>query len=285
MFEHFTFAAQAQTQQDDLLASPTDLSFPSPLSPPPSSFSPTQLDGLSDIVNKFSKQSLYPETENESPQQSIWQGREEDESSMLVVDHDMEPFSPTEFTYISTSKGMMTINSMESLSLSNAPTPPHPKSGTVASRRLQRQLHVQLQSCSNHARNINALVEDMIVSNTQCRLYKSPSRPRPRPRLSSPPLCRLPEEDLVVDTTESFQEPAPFEDEGFAEIDDAMWGIEEEMSLRRASTPSGIRKYINVKWRSSAEVGAAGPVVGSNGRMKVRNVPRMRRRKVKSVPE
>jgi hypothetical protein len=274
MFEHFTFAAQAQTQHDEVLASPTDISFPSPLSPPPTSFFPTQLDGVGDIVNQFSKQSLYPESENESPQQSICQSREDDDSITLDLDHDMEPFSPEELSYVSTTKGMITINSWEPRPLPNTPTPPPPRSGTVACRRLQRQLNVQLQSCSNHVRDINALVEDMIVSNTQCRLHKSPPL-----HLSSPPPSRL--SDLVVDTIE---EPPPFEDEGFAEIEDSMWGLEEEMSLWRASTPSGIRKYNHVRWRTSAEC-VGGPVMGINGVMKVRNVTRMRRRKVKSVPE
>jgi hypothetical protein len=275
MFEHFTFAAQAQTKHDEVLASPTDISFPSPLSPPPTSFFPTQLDGVSEIVNQFSKQSLYPESENELPQQSIWQSREDDESPTLDLDHDMEPFSPDELSYVSTTKGMITINAWESRPLPNTPTLPHPKSGTVACRRLQRQLNVQLQSCGNHVRDINALVEDMIVSNTQCRLHTSPSRLH----LSNPPPGRL--SGLVVDTTE---EPPPFEDEGFAEIDDSMWAIEEEMSLRRASTPSAIRKYNHARWRASAEC-VGGPVMWVNGAMKVRNVTRMRRRKVKSVPE
>lgn len=276
MFDNFTFAAQAQTTHDEVLASPTDISFPSPLSPPPTSFFPTQLDSVSDIVDQFSKQSLYPESENELPQQSIWQSREDDERPTLDLDQDMEPFSPEELTYVSTTKGRITINAWELQPLPNTPTLPHPKSGTVACRRLQRQLNVQLQSCSNHVRDINALVEDMIVSNTQCRLHTSPSRLQ----LSSPPPSRP--SGLVVDTTE---EPPPFEDEGFAEIDDSVWGIEEEMSLRRASTPSGIRKYNHARWwRSSAEC-VNSPVMGTNGVMKVRNVTRMRRRKVKSVPE
>jgi len=276
MFDNFTFAAQAQTNHDEVLASPTDISFPSPLSPPPTSFFPTQLDGVSDIVNKFSKQSLYPESENELPQQSIWQSREDDESPTLDLDHDMEPFSPDELSYVSTTKGMITINAWDSRSLPNTPTLPHPKSGTVASRRLQRQLNVQLQSCSNHVRDINALVEDMIVSNTQCRLHTSPSRLH----LSSPPPSQL--SGLIVDTTE---EPTPFEDEGFAEIDDSVWGIEEEMLLRSASTPSGIRKYNYARWwRSSAEC-VSSPVMGTSGVTKVRSVTRMRKRKMKSVPE
>jgi hypothetical protein len=81
------------------------------------------------------------------------------------------------------------------------------------------------------------------------------------------------------------EEPSPFEDEGFAEIEDSMWGIEEEMMLlRRATTLGGFRKYNHVRWRASAEC-VGGPIGGSNGVVKVKSVTRMRRRKPKTVPE
>jgi hypothetical protein len=120
----------------------------------------------------------------------------------------------------------------------------------------------------------------MIVTNSQCTLHKSTSRPY----LSSPPPSRAGRENLVVDSTRyQFQgRNIPDEDEGFSEIADEDWGIEEEMTLRRASTPSGIRKYGVMRWRGSAESVAA---VNAAGRTNVRSVPRMRRRKPKSVPE
>jgi hypothetical protein len=124
------------------------------------------------------------------------------------------------------------------------------------------------------------LVEDMIVTNSQCTLHRSTSRPY----LSSPPPSTSGREELVVDTTEYPLQlrNVPDEDEGFSEIADEDWGIEEEMTLRRASTPSGIRKYGVMRWRGSAECVAA---VNAAGRTKVKSVPRMRRRKPKSVPE
>jgi len=86
----------------------------------------------------------------------------------------------------------------------------------------------------------------------------------------------------VIDTTENFEgreispDVDPNIDEGFHE-DEASWNLElEEMSLRRASTPSGIRKHCPLRWGRSAEVLCVG------GRMKVK--PRMRRR-VKSLVE
>lgn len=285
MFEHFTFAAQAQPidQQEEIIStSPTDTSFPSPVSATEQSslppWSPYHQDTVEGIAHKFSQQSLRREND-ELPQQSIWHGQDE---SLPSPDFDMDDdFTSYEMSYVSATRGIITVPSLTSThSLPHLPSLPHPRGGTLACRRLQRQINVQLQASSSHIRDINALVEDMIVTNSQCTLHKSTSRPY----LSSPPPSRADREELVVETTE-FQLPArnfPDEDEGFSEIADEDWGIEEEMTLRRASTPSGIRKYGVMRWRGSAECVAA---VNAAGRTKVRSVPRMRRRKPKSVPE
>ncbi|KAN0112903.1 hypothetical protein V8E51_005854 [Hyaloscypha variabilis] len=285
MFEHFTFAAQAQPidQQEEIIStSPTDTSFPSPVSATEQSslppWSPYHQDTVEGIAHKFSQQSLRREND-ELPQQSIWHGQDE---SLPSPDFDMDDdFTSYEISYVSATRGIITVPSSTSThSLPHLPSLPHPRGGTLACRRLQRQINVQLQASSSHIRDINALVEDMIVTNSQCTLHKSTSRPY----LSSPPPSRADREELVVDMTE-FQLPArnfPDEDEGFSEIADEDWGIEEEMTLRRASTPSGIRKYGVMRWRGSAECVAA---VNAAGRTKVRSVPRMRRRKPKSVPE
>lgn len=77
-------------------------------------------------------------------------------------------------------------------------------------------------------------------------------------------------------------------DEGTLTIDDVDEGFHDdeslgdegmETSLRRASTPSGIRKYGGVRYARSADI------VSIGGRVKVRSVPRMRRRKVPIVLE
>jgi hypothetical protein len=285
MFEHFTFAPQAlpTDQQEEIIStSPTDTSFPSPVSAtrqsslPP--WSPYQQDTVDGIVHKFSQQSLRRD-DDELSHQSVWNDRDE---SLPSPDFDQDDeFTLEEMSYVSTTRGMTIIPaSISTQSLPDLPPLPHPRGGTLACRRLQRQLNVQLQASSSHIRDINALVEDMIVTNSQCNLHASTSRPH----LSSPPPTRAGREDLVVDTTE-IQLPGrniPDEDEGFSEIADEDWGVEEEMSLRRASTPSGIRKYGVIRWRGSAECVAA---VNSAGRTKIRSVPRMRRRKPKSVPE
>ena len=71
---------------------------------------------------------------------------------------------------------------------------------------------------------------------------------------------------LVVD-------PSDHDDEGFCE-DEGFAEEERELSLRRASMPSGIRKYNGVRYGRSADV------VSIKGRVKVRSLPRMRKRKV-----
>jgi len=290
MFEHFTFGAQAQPtdQQEDLSTSPTDTSFPSPVSashesPSLEPWSPYQPDTVDGIAHKFSQQSLRPE-DKRLTQQLLWHDRY-DESPSPDFEQDVAPeFTLEEMSYVSTIQCMTTVPGLPSAStqsLPDLPALPHPRGGTLASRRLQRQINVQMQSSNTHIRDINALVEDMIVTNSQCRLHQSTSRPY----LSSPPPSREGREELVVDTTElDFLERNASlpEDEGFSEIADEDWGLEEEMTLRRASTPSGIRKHGIIRWRGSAECVSA---VNAAGRTKVRSVPRMRRRKPKSVPE
>jgi hypothetical protein len=191
-----------------------------------------------------------------------------------------DEFNEDEMSYVSTTRGMANVPvSISTQSLPDLPSLPHPRGGTLACRRLQRQLNVQLQASSSHIRDINALVEDMIVTNSQCNLRRTTSRPY----LSSPPPTRADVEELVVDPLgEQIPGRNIDEDEGFSEIADEDWGIEEEMTLRRASTPSGIRKYGGMRWRASAECVAA---INAAGRPKVRSMPRMRRRKPKSVPE
>jgi len=267
MFEHFTFGAQAQTRydQDDLSASPTDTSF---ISPPTSyPFPESQAHPFDDIVNKFSRQTLRPE-DREDARPSAW--------ADSVESPPFDDFTEEELTYVSTTRGLTRVShSVSNISL--------PQSNTDC-RRAQRQLQTQLQSCSVHTRDINALVEDMVTSNSQCTLRKSPSRPY----VSSPPpsgagsyIPRL--KALAVDDSEysevQFERPSPCnEDEGFAEMDDA-----EVMSLRRASTPSGIRKTSqHVRYTASAECVSIIPATRNSvgrARLSYRCMPRMWKRK------
>lgn len=305
MFEHFTFGAQAQTtlfHPEDIIisASPTDTSFPllSSTQTPTSYFPsvPGQKGGMNDIVHAFSQQTLYPD---ESPTRSIWTSSFP--SPDFSVDSSIDDeFTPDEMSYISTTRGMTTLQSSISSthSLSSLPLP-HPRIGTLACRRLQRQLNVQLQSYKSHIKDINSLVEDMISTNSQCRLHttKSSAHLSSSYNIHTPPSSRVipspssKDQDLLLDTTEEHfmnGNISPDEDEGFVEGDDnemdvfALSVLEEEMSLRRASTPSGIRKYSAVKWKSVEYIGSTTTLA----RTKVRSVPRMRRRrKVESVLE
>lgn len=132
----------------------------------------------------------------------------------------------------------------------------------------------------------------MLTTNTQCRLHKTPSRPY----LSPPPSGLIPsskaelEAELEIETRPALDfndrgiSPDDNEDEGFAEMEDpfGLLAFEDEMSLRRASAPSGIRKYNVVRWRKSAECIGSGKTLA---RMKIRSVPRMRRRKVDTAVE
>ncbi|KAH8687796.1 hypothetical protein BGZ60DRAFT_425657 [Tricladium varicosporioides] len=269
MFEHFTFGAQAQIQyEEEEAASPTDTSFPSPISPQSFPFQweeSSGVTGINDIVHKLSSSSLK---HDESSQPSIWKDQ------LPTPEFNMDPFYE-ELSFISTTRGMATVQCRDLL---QTPVPPPSKTGTVACRRMQRQLNVQLQNCSHHVRDINALVEDMIVHNSQCTLRKSASKPH----LSSPPPSVGGRNELEIDMDFEGPDLTVDEDEGFAE--DPILLMKEELSLRRACTPSGIRKHNGIRHKPSVESIGNGPVM-INGRVKVRCVPRMRKRKVKPVPE
>merc|ERR1719262_1588650 len=99
---------------------------------------------MTDIVDKFSQQTLIPD---EAPHRSIWSDSlpSPDFSSNDSIDDEV---TPSEMSYVSTTRGTSTLPS--SSSISSTPSLPHPRSSTntntVACRRLQRQLNVQLQS-------------------------------------------------------------------------------------------------------------------------------------------
>merc|ERR1712000_618080 len=227
---------------------------------------------MTDIVDKFSQQTLIPD---EAPHRSIWSDSlpSPDFSSNDSID---DEFTPSEMSYVSTTRGTSTLPSSSSISsTSSLPNLPHPRSSTN--------------------------------TNTQCRLHKTPSRPylsstqshtQPPPPSGLVPSSKAElEAELAIDSHAAIDfadgEISPDADEGFAEMDDpfGILAFEEEMSLRRASAPSGIRKYNVVRWRKSVEcMGMRDAYAGGNGgamlaRTKVRSVPRMRRRKVDTVVE
>lgn len=220
---------------------------------------------MNDIAHQLSQQSLRLD-ECELPQQSIWRN---DNLPSAAFDEDLlNEFTAEELSYTSSSRGKMFITDLPTQSLPDLPIASQAR-GAVTCRRLQRQMNVQLQSCSNHRKDISTLVEGLLANESQCRLH----RPTPsRSNLYSP----IEDED-ASDIPESESRSMNLdEDEGFAEMgEDEALALDDEMTLRRASTPSGIRKYNLVRWRTSADCVSA---VNMQGKGKVRSVPRMRRR-------
>ncbi|KAJ5054258.1 uncharacterized protein L3040_000537 [Drepanopeziza brunnea f. sp. 'multigermtubi'] len=176
MFEYFTFGAHPQTRffetggpndtddHDDGCASPTDTSFSLPPPKSPTCVLPAhRKGGIHDIITAFSQQSLgSDDAESARPSSGCSTG-----------------FS-TRASFSLASSPLTDYEEEEGASYKSArPAGSGPGTG-ACSRRLQRQLDVQLQSCERHVRDISSLVEDMISSKSQCRLRSSVSARRPR---------------------------------------------------------------------------------------------------------
>ncbi|RDW82980.1 hypothetical protein BP5796_04471 [Coleophoma crateriformis] len=248
MFEHFTFGALAQTPSSLLQGaepSPRDTSLP--LSPtyfecPAEEATPLPA-GISDLVKTFDNQNLTPENyfhSLPSPPMEIDDSPDHDEG-MCLAEFNIQPAPST--------------SSLRSISAKA-------RAQTIQYRRLQRQLNVQLQSCTEHVRDINILVDQMVASETQCRVSSRPYKPAPiQPQNTTTPFIEVDLAGLNHDVVEEVDE-----DEGFVDGD---YPDEDIFSIRRAHAPSGIRKHGFVKWKSSVES------VGCN---RVYSVPRMRKR-------
>ncbi len=281
MFELFTFGARAHTaihqREDELSTSPTDCSFSNTLRSETSSSSyrnDPQQGGIGDIVNQFSHYSLAEFDESETPQQSIWHGRTD---TLPTPDFEttMSEFSPEEMSYISTIRDSVLIPRPCETQPKLSPRRLHLK----ACRRLQRQINAQLQTSSSHLEDVNALVEGLIETSPQFRLHDS-CAPPPRQQSRSPGF-----EELQLDPSTQLGDnvddhraitPDHDEDEGFVEMDDLLAPVE---SLRRTSTPAGIRKFKALRMRAGLEgLENGGVVIDSSGRVMVRCHPRMRRR-------
>ncbi|KAI9644220.1 hypothetical protein NHQ30_007575 [Ciborinia camelliae] len=260
MFENFTFgAAPANPYQcdDDIQPSPRDDSFPVPLSSTNSypffdDYKPSS--PLDDITNQFGQQSLsYEDARNIQYRQYI--------SPTPSLSEDSEISSPSNATQ----------------SVPTTPLSP-PRGGVLACRRLQRQVNVQLQCSTSHVRDISTLVEDMLSNGSQCNFRKSPSKgnivPPPISSLELDPTAQNDWNDLEIEKARRrwLKTVVNEVDEGYVEGDN--WDMVEDcLSLRRASTPTGIRKQ-GLRCRTSLE--SAGGV-----RAKIAKVPRMRTRKAK----
>jgi hypothetical protein len=275
MFEHFTFGAQSHPRHSldhDDFPSPTDTTsplhhhttpptgYPFPSHPHPHS---TQ-GGVDNLAAKLSEQSLQQRSRDELVKQiQAWEAQSPD----LEIDDDDGDDDNDE------------DNDMESPedTVSLPPSPGCASRGQQC-RRLQRQLNVQLQSSETHVRGINALVSEMIDKSSQCRVVTSPTKlylVSPPPSRGSDTVMGQREEgriDQLADFDHGFGDDD--EDEGFCEGDldeGEEMKMEMEMSLRRASAPSGIRKTVRH--------GQSANVVNIGGRLKVWSLPRMRKRK------
>ena len=147
----------------------------------------------------------------------------------------------------------------EMTSLPSTPTLP-----SASYTRLQRQLNVQLQSCEGHVKDINELIEDMISSHSQCRITSQAS--------SSSLSADVTFVDLTPDSDGVPVGSDNDVDEGFCEGED-MDEEEMEICLRMASAPAGIRKYYGRYGGPDA--------VSVGGRIKVKSLPRMRKRRAR----
>ncbi|CAL3968525.1 unnamed protein product [Diplocarpon coronariae] len=275
MFDHFTFGAQPHTlppsTQDEAL-SPTDTSFfPEAESEARSRSYFGQKSGLvprggiSEIVQRLEQQSIQGQANTSTDNYhmpadaSVWTVPSPSLSIGSSSTENEYDFSPQEIAYVPRTGGLVTAQ----LSFPDL----HTK--TVASRRLQRQVNVRLQSCKSHMRDIASLVEDMISNSEQCRFRSSTSRH-----------VRSTETDRAADQHDREFARGGFgvgvgvceDDEGFVKmgdelVDACILAQEEEMTLRRASTPRGVRK-------AGLDAG-----YGRLLRGKVRSAPRMRRRK------
>lgn len=261
MFENFTFGAAPVNfdQCDDVQPSPRDDSFPVSLSPADSSYpffeSCDPSSPLDDIINQFRKQSIsYEDARDLQARQCT--------SPTPSLSEDSEMSSPSNSTR----------------SVPTTPTSPY-RAGVLACRRLQRQVNMQLQCSTSHVRDISTLVEDMLNNNSQCNLRKSPSKPSlipsPISALAVDSSTQNDWNDIEIEKARRRWLNTVVNDVDKAYMEEDSWDREEySLSLRRASTPSGIRKQ-GLRCRTSMES------VGG-GRMKVAKVPRMRTRKGKT---
>ncbi|CAG8959866.1 hypothetical protein HYFRA_00013138 [Hymenoscyphus fraxineus] len=287
MFEHFTFAAQAQSHCQNVEdVPPLDISLPSPVSSPiltPQSWNLPELQSPVDtIAHQFSTQSLSPSLHDEKSQTSLWY--HPTSSPIIDSDSDHDHIHPSELTYISSTRGLTRVQAEFSSFPSSTST-----NRTLACRRAQRQRNIQAQCSPKHMRDIQSLVSSMIESNSQCRLRKPttiiyPNSPPPSRGGDSPysdELTKSAEADIEMRCT--FDRASSPEDEGFGDDDELVPVVREEVpSLRRCAVPGGIRKNgaVPVKGKKGREVSGVGSSCSRivDGKAKIRCPPRMRRR-------
>lgn len=278
MFEYFTLGADAPDRfHRDISLSPTDNSFTGPVPPisshnsctpshPEMSATPTYMN---EIMRRLRNQTL--QTGDDVMGQPEW-----------TSPSDTYPDDEMNFQYTLT----RTHHSLPDIHCTSAP-----RKSPIACKRLKRQLNVQLQSSKTHMRDVKALVEDMIKTNSQCVLREAASRTTNTTSTTTPTTLPTPPLSCTTRTGSAtatidpriFDEwpPTPDVDEGFHEGDDPEFDKKplEKFEYRRASAPGGIRK---LDFAAECERGVNHIVIG--GRVLVRSTPRMRRRRTRPPP-
>ncbi|KAI1308577.1 hypothetical protein F5Y03DRAFT_350259 [Xylaria venustula] len=141
-------------------------------------------------------------------------------------------------------------------------------------KRPRRPTDVRLHKSASNLRKLG-LVTDMIENGVQCNVQNS-TPPSPAITSSALALAALPASKRCIeaqDAIDSHLLPGPMQleiDMGFSELDEDTL-LNDNLALRHASTPAGIRKFGFLRYRSSSEAAQ------SCKNMK-KSVPRMRRR-------
>jgi len=205
MFEHFTFGAQVQPrfpEYEEETACPRDISHTALAVQRPDSV-PTTLDEspMNDLLCKLTHQSLEAE---DSDMPIRW-------TDNLVCSAAEKSYRENhELSYISSRRGRTILRAAPSMKHISRPC-----------RRHLRQLNTQLQSCTDHVKDIETLVEDMISTNSQCQVSTASGTTVTTPLSPplSPPQSYFPPNDLIPSPVQHLPQ-IEAADEGFSELDE-----------------------------------------------------------------
>jgi len=245
MFEHYTFGVPARLEKESSIhdISPHDTSYqPANSSSAPASpnSEPAASSALTDLLFKLEDSQLRS-------------GSDDVALSYLYG----IPSPPTD------AEDELPLEVDPAFDNNSTPVPPMiPRpSSALRCRRLQRQLNTQLLCTQPQLQSINALVDEMVASGSQCNVHEAPLPP-PTPAVS---VTASPQ---FIEADSPSPEPSRDDDfdEGFSEpTDDVEFTTEAlMMRLRGSNGPSGVLKYT-----SSSRMRGPKDVV---------NKPRMRKR-------
>jgi hypothetical protein len=152
-------------------------------------------------------------------------------------------------------------------------------------KRLRRQRSSQYNNNPNNARTIQAMVEDMISSGSQCNVRPSPPPLTPTSATMLGPILE-PDNGMKFDVDcLGLQVDDSYVNGLTPDVEkDERSLIETMMSLRRAGAPGGVRKMGVLQYRASADAAlSCANVVRSRPRMRRRHGPHHRSSKASSA--